>query len=685
MRGIMQRKISETIIAERPLVFLCGPFFDYEDRNDRRTILRISISKTDIIVKFSNKKYDIKPFALIIDQLLNDPNIQKNCNTSLIEEIVASCAYKNYIFLDTMSTALELGLFTNSHASNNAVAMIPNDYKYYSPNIGEFVTMACNELKSIHLIKYTNNRYNKQCWCKKKHSKSDKPDYCIKNLIKFKNHKLPKVINRQILNDFPSDYKKYCFDICFSSDFQDKDKIRYEIEDDLVNFYIPSKILFYLVHKYLNKNEMKEIEKNIFDAFSIYIIKTIPQMTLILYRRFRNDFIIKLWSDFNDPIEDVIRNIDFLIHRLKDTDPNYKIDTTLHVFRYSTIKYAIMIKPSFLDLLLPGYRSMIQKAIQSKEKSLSSKSLIIHGKKRKIITYKANSEGYQLRKIHEEIATSLTQLLPNDDYCFAYKKNVSALYCILKHIDSTYYYKIDIHQFFNSISFNRMKAVLKCHFSDEPEKAYRNTIYPCNCKKPYHTSFFDNWHDISTILQLCYFKNRMPLGLVTSPVLSNYFLYYFDLDFHEKFPDLIYTRYSDDILISSKQQFDKNVINRFISFEFYHLGLTINNEKTKSLNLLGEGSHIKFLGLNIVHKNNGNHITVGAKYIYSLSKELDDYMKYKIGNTETLVGKIQYIDYITKSTNNNDTSRLHLLFSKKTGKDFIVKDNDISFVMSNHE
>ena len=176
-------------------------------------------------------------------------------------------------------------------------------------------------------------------------------------------------------------------------------------------------------------------------------------------------------------------------------------------------------------------------------KPLFYKHLVINGKKRKIITYANNYGGYQLRKIHELLNKSLSSVLPVSPYSYAYVQNRSALQCIEQHKNSTYFFKFDIHDFFNSMKLNKMKMILKCHLSDNPDKAYLASIINNKKRAGIHTTVFQGWSDLTDLLQLCYVNNSLPLGLVTSPELSNLFLYFFDNRFHNNFPDLIYTRY----------------------------------------------------------------------------------------------------------------------------------------------
>lgn len=97
------------------------------------------------------------------------------------------------------------------------------------------------------------------------------------------------------------------------------------------------------------------------------------------------------------------------------------------------------------------------------------------------------------------------------------------------------------------------------------------------------------------------------------------------------------------------------------------LELKINKHKTKKLELLNVGDHVKFLGLNIVKGKNGNYITVGKKYILEVCRDVTNYLR---GNCEfeksNIIGKIEYLKFV----NMKDYDSFLELFKIKTGNDF---------------
>ena len=123
-------KLLEKITIKRPIVFLCGPYYNKKSDGDRRKILK------EYLI---NKKPSCLP--LIIDDFMSEEKIKDpTINVQLMEEIFAAVSYRTYIFLDTISTAAELGIFANSAYNNSIKVYLPKyDDIYNKGNVGYFV------------------------------------------------------------------------------------------------------------------------------------------------------------------------------------------------------------------------------------------------------------------------------------------------------------------------------------------------------------------------------------------------------------------------------------------------------------------------------------------------------------------------------------------------------------------
>jgi RNA-directed DNA polymerase len=97
-------------------------------------------------------------------------------------------------------------------------------------------------------------------------------------------------------------------------------------------------------------------------------------------------------------------------------------------------------------------------------------------------------------------------------------------------------------------------------------------------------------------------RNRQgtPQGGVISPLLANIYLHWFDKAFHAKngpahWAKAVLVRYADDFVVMARYAGDD--LQRFIGEKIEGwLGLKINRDKTRVVNLRGEGETLDFLG-----------------------------------------------------------------------------------------
>lgn len=123
--------LLKNITIERPILFLCGPYYNKNNKSDRRVILQ----------NYLNEHYKRKYIPLVIDDFLTEENIRdKTISIQTMEEICAAISCKTYIFLDTMSASAELGIFANSAYMNYIEVFIPKPSDIYNKsNVGYFV------------------------------------------------------------------------------------------------------------------------------------------------------------------------------------------------------------------------------------------------------------------------------------------------------------------------------------------------------------------------------------------------------------------------------------------------------------------------------------------------------------------------------------------------------------------
>lgn len=274
----------------------------------------------------------------------------------------------------------------------------------------------------------------------------------------------------------------------------------------------------------------------------------------------------------------------------------------------------------------------------------------INGKKRRIVTYAHNKKGAALRKVHEYfalIASGCYQSAPNS---YAYKLGTGILPCLEKHILSDSFLKTDIHEFFNSIQYEILL-----------EQLYKDNV----CKRMKRR--------VGILLRACFYDGHLPIGFVTSPVLSDLYLHELDGSFLNR-NEFIYTRYADDFIISGVGNMDSlEQVKTELEELLARYGLELNAKKTYLRTLRQPGDAIHVLGVNLV--NNApepNRITISDKYIRETSKDicqfLADFKEMEAEEREdkltSIIGKVEFIRHFSMSSYN----KLEKMVSIKHGE-----------------
>ena len=116
--------------------------------------------------------------------------------------------------------------------------------------------------------------------------------------------------------------------------------------------------------------------------------------------------------------------------------------------------------------------------------------------------------------------------------------------------------------------------------------------------------------------------------------------------------NFVYTRYADDLLISSKYAFNYSEIITFINktFEEFNAPFTINNDKTRYGSSAGSNWN---LGLML---NKDNNITLGHKQTQRTRAAINNFLKdfttpnrWSIIDTQVLLGNVSYFKSINLS------------------------------------
>lgn len=237
-----------------------------------------------------------------------------------------------------------------------------------------------------------------------------------------------------------------------------------------------------------------------------------------------------------------------------------------------------------------------------------------------------------LKCVQYDIACMLTDVLHvlphNAAHGFTKNRNCKTAIQVHQRNESVWFLKLDIKNFFPSISRRMIKEALK---NNAVTAAYLTT------------------DTIVRLSKICTKDGVLVQGSPTSPILSNMVLVEFDetLTRYCNNKKLIYTRYADDILISSKNKFNPTALEIEVSSMLEDITdnrLLINKEKTRFGNCNGRNWNLGLM------YNKDKEITLGAKKKHALKCELHRFKTHPelqtLENFQKLQGKIGYGVYI---------------------------------------
>ena len=604
----MEYVLKEKLKINRPIIFLCGPYYNKKDSFDRRNILRREIHS---IYKAYNK--DVLP--LIVDLFLTDKNLDfEEYSVQLIEEICAAVSCQTHIFLDTVSAATELGIFANSAYNNDICVYIPKKSDVYNTGIvGFFVreavlnkpkaTVKCIEYRPRIVKKAYSTVYTAEHYA---FNDNELPNNIRKNIeIDVASNKLICDSKIEYIDsvDMPSVFNQICFSLNNNGLF--------------INISI--KLLFYITTSILSQ-EFSDVVKNKTDNLSVDQHNQIISMTkkaiinsVSLYAGFDKEIIknITISTIISQDIDYIIKHIIKFVLLYYTKSQFYKMEL-INPIMYVAEKNEIEEHPNVIFSLSQQHMQDINIIINNREKCFESIVIRNNKKERELIKYSESDYGQIARLLHQHMDDIFRKKYKHSDFSYAYHKGRSIKDCVECHIGSNDFIKLDIKNYFGSIS---QDVVCKKMMNDfNIDRRYKDTL--------------------DAILSICFVDGKLPLGLTLSPIISDYYLFDFDNEIGKMCKDknLIYTRYADDIMVSSSCEITDDLYEEIMSKItnlLNQLKLKLNKNKCIHVNFQNNKTFVKYIGVSIVKGIEGqkNYLSVGKKYIYTLAK---DYMKYDI-------------------------------------------------------
>lgn len=250
------------------------------------------------------------------------------------------------------------------------------------------------------------------------------------------------------------------------------------------------------------------------------------------------------------------------------------------------------------------------------------------------------SPSERLRAYHHFLRLFLVDFLPvHKEVVFSYRKGVSARAAVEQHARSRHFFVTDIESFFPNLARDLI----------------RRTIIQAQADIP----IADLSENIDHILDLLCVDEVLPIGFSTSPGLSNAVLYHFDTAFQERSQQLglIYTRYADDIVLSSSErttvESGEQALQELLATMFDGK-LRLHRGKSKYLHI---GGKIKLLGM-VILPNGMISVDASVKneietmlHLYIRNRERFNTMR-DIGPAKTearLAGLLNYVNTVDQA------------------------------------
>lgn len=596
----MEYTLLDKIKITRPILFLCGPYYQKSNESDRRLILQ------ENIYQIHHNKF----LPLVIDDFLTEDNIKDDkISIQLMEEICAAVSAQTYIFLDTMSSAAELGIFANSAFFNKIKVYIPKISDIYNKkNVGYFVR---DVVLKKHLDRVECLEYRPEV-----ERNAIATDYILE-YYKFVNNQLPRNIQEDIREDsIFKESDEYLIEYVDSGDMPDSPyQLCYQIKDNRLDVKLSIKLLFYITVSVVSLQYKEKLKTKDFSIFDIKIITEQVKKIIVNFLSEKTKKDLTILDEFNintvlkEREENVIRHIVKFVHIYYLYSRFHSVYLMEKPIGKIVKEIDIKIHPYTLFNLSDNQINLLKDINKNTDKYYEQLVIKKNKKKRELIKYKDDDCGVKAKELHGYLLDILYQKYKFNQNSYAYQKGKSIKQCVDKHIKGKGFIKYDIKKFFENIQLENLS---KCFAQIlEIDNRFLN--------------------ELDEILKTCFYRTRLPLGLVMSPILSDMYLSDFDdrISSELEKDDLVYTRYADDIMISSKTNINQELhskIQKIIEVELNKVSLSLNTQKSTFINFDNQHKFIRYVGINIIQGENGNYLSVGKNYIYSIAKE---YLRYQ--------------------------------------------------------
>ncbi|MBE1286202.1 MAG: hypothetical protein GJ671_00575 [Alteromonadaceae bacterium] len=211
----------------------------------------------------------------------------------------------------------------------------------------------------------------------------------------------------------------------------------------------------------------------------------------------------------------------------------------------------------------------------------------------------------QLKQVQKKLAKFINSQFKNDisPFCHSYRNNRGIISNSLPHLNCKVLVKLDVKDYFQNITFEQVMRELDLGFESIQFHPQSNFIRH-NVSEPDSriSSYLASEEAQEILKKLVYSEQGLPQGAPTSPVISNLVLSDFDKEVYALVTSLngAYTRYSDDITISFKEDSSQKIaqVIKFVEAKLAENGFKLNKKKGK-INVLRPHQAQRICGVTI--------------------------------------------------------------------------------------
>ena len=227
----------------------------------------------------------------------------------------------------------------------------------------------------------------------------------------------------------------------------------------------------------------------------------------------------------------------------------------------------------------------------------------------------------ELKTLQYWVVNNIFKKFKISEFSTAYNRGCSIKENAIIHRESNYILHTDIKNFFNRINEAHIDRLFK--------------IYSTPLNK----------QDIELIKKIVLYENRLVIGSVSAPYISNCIMCEFDYELHNALAkefNIKYTRYADDLVISSSEYIPISIIDIIDKY----LGIYSFERNIDKTYFMNKKSRRIVTGVTI--DNNENTLSLGSRNYKKIKKLIYNYLVKNTGDEEKIRGYLSYLRNINE-------------------------------------